>query len=324
MNKTPRIHVFRAGQHRTSAGESIEFSQADLAASAAAYDPTIHEAPLVVGHPKTDDPAYGWVKSLVAEGSNLYADAEIHPEFAEMIRAGAYKNRSMKWYRPDDAGNPKPGVWYAQHVGFLGAVPPAIKGLRPVELAQTANPVEVEFSADDPSAPDLPVSPHSKEEALVTPEEKAALEAENAKLKARLADVEAREAASRAAARLTSAAQFCEALIGEGRVLPAEKDTVTGLLVMTSELQPVEFGEGDGKAVEAPLTRLQAFLKGLPPRVTFREVVPGKTKTGAPVEFAAPPGMSVDAERLDLHHRASAWLSEHPDADYLAAVKAVS
>lgn len=140
------IHVFRAGRHITYAGEAIEFTQADLAAAAAAYDPALHEAPLVIGHPKTDAPAYGWAKGLSVQGDNLFVlPHQVNPEFAEMVKIGAFKKRSLKWYRPTDPANPKPGVWYPQHVGFLGATPPAIKGLREVELSESADLVEVEF-----------------------------------------------------------------------------------------------------------------------------------------------------------------------------------
>ncbi len=38
-----------------------------------------------------------------------------------------------------------PGVYYLRHVGFLGAQPPAIKGLAPVEFADDADAVTIEF-----------------------------------------------------------------------------------------------------------------------------------------------------------------------------------
>lgn len=366
------IHVFRAGTHVTAAGERIEFTQADLAASAAAYDPALHEAPLVIGHPEKDGPAYGWTKALKAHGDDLYvAPDQLNPEFAEMISTGAFKKRSMKWYRPTDPLNPKPGVWYPQHLGFLGATPPAIKGLKPVELSQSDNLVEVEFSqwedrtiarlfrrlrewfiaqhgqetADrvldgydidalaeeaardkDPEvlpAPAFAEAPTINEEILVTPEEIAALEAENARLKQQLEARDASDKAARVAAVKTNAVQFCEGLVGEGKVLPAEKDTVVGLLVLAAHAQPVEFGEGDGAAPDAPLVRLEGLLKALPKRVEFGEIA--KPETGkVAVEFSAPAGHGVDAERLDLHQKALTYQAANAGTDYMTAVKAVS
>ncbi len=43
MGKT----IFKAGKHRTISGQTLEFSEADLAAVASAYDATVHEAPVV-------------------------------------------------------------------------------------------------------------------------------------------------------------------------------------------------------------------------------------------------------------------------------------
>lgn len=58
------LQIFRPGRHVSSGGSTITFSAAELEACARAYDPVKHEVPLTVGHPKHDDPAYGWVKSL--------------------------------------------------------------------------------------------------------------------------------------------------------------------------------------------------------------------------------------------------------------------
>lgn len=136
--KSPKpLHIFKPGLHLTLAGESIEFSEADLAATAAAYNPKISKAPLVVGHPKTDDPAKGWTVALSATERGLFAAAnKVDPEFAESVRQGAYGTVSAKFYRPTDPHNPVPGVWYLRHIGFLGAQPPGVKGLDDPEFAE--------------------------------------------------------------------------------------------------------------------------------------------------------------------------------------------
>ncbi len=51
-----------------------------------------------------------------------------------MVKAGRFKSRSASFYHPDNPNNPKPGVYYLRHVGFLGAQPPAVKGLKAVEF----------------------------------------------------------------------------------------------------------------------------------------------------------------------------------------------
>jgi glycerophosphoryl diester phosphodiesterase len=47
-----------------------------VAACAAAYDPARHEAPIVIGHPATDDPAWGWIKSLTFSDGVLIAEPD--------------------------------------------------------------------------------------------------------------------------------------------------------------------------------------------------------------------------------------------------------
>lgn len=151
MPKLQLIEIFRAGRHTPMQGGSLDFSEADLAASAAAYDPGLHEAPLVVGHPQEDAPAYGWVRRLWAEGGSLKAaTAQLDAAFAELVGAGRYKKVSASFYRPDAPNNPKPGVYYLRHVGFLGAMPPAVKGLAPVQFAGGDEEcVTVEFGEGD-------------------------------------------------------------------------------------------------------------------------------------------------------------------------------
>lgn len=144
-----RIHIFKAGTHTAMNGRSLDFSEADLAAVARAYDPKVHEAPLVIGHPKHDLPAYGWVKGLAATGEGLFADPDqVDAEFQEMVEGGKFKKISASFYLPDASGNPVPGSYYLRHVGFLGAQPPAVKGLKGVEFAaDEEGTVSIEFGA---------------------------------------------------------------------------------------------------------------------------------------------------------------------------------
>lgn len=117
-------------------GVRFDFSEADLAATVKAYDPALHEAPLVIGHPKHDAPAAGWVKSLTGDAQGLNAEPQqVDPAFSELLAKKSFKKISASFYHPDAANNPVPGVYYLRHVGFLGAQPPAVKGLRPIELA---------------------------------------------------------------------------------------------------------------------------------------------------------------------------------------------
>lgn len=144
MNTPTPIQIITPGEHFDSQGRSVNLSEEDLKASAAAYDPQLHEAPIVVGHPKHNDPAYGWIKTLSFSDGLEGEPHQVDPEFAEMFRAGRFKKHSGSFYAPDSPSNPVPGVWYLRHVGFLGAMPPAVKGLRTSNFAEQEQGV-VEF-----------------------------------------------------------------------------------------------------------------------------------------------------------------------------------
>ena len=142
MNK----EIFKAGKHIDNAGNSQEFTEQDVAAIAEAYNTTVHEAPIVVGHPKLDGPAYGWVKSLSANNGSLVAEfSELEPAFAELVQSKRYKKVSASFYPPTSPANPTPGQWYLKHLGFLGATPPAIKGLAEINFAEDDTVVSIEF-----------------------------------------------------------------------------------------------------------------------------------------------------------------------------------
>lgn len=128
---TARIEVFRPGTHKPMSGDPITYSAADLKAIADAYDPETAPAPVVVGHPQTDAPAFGWVQSFEYANDRLIANLhEIDPAFSEAVKAGRYKKVSMAFFSPDQSHNPVPGAWYPKHVGFLGAAAPAVAGLK--------------------------------------------------------------------------------------------------------------------------------------------------------------------------------------------------
>lgn len=145
---TPKpIEVFSPGRWTASNGETIAFSEADLRKAAEVYDPAKHEAPLVVGHPKINDPAFGWAERFeYKDGKLLAIPYQVDPAFAAQVNAGRYKRVSIRWFRPDAPNNPVPGAWYPEHIGFLGAAAPGVQGLKPAAFAADTAGL-VEFSA---------------------------------------------------------------------------------------------------------------------------------------------------------------------------------
>jgi hypothetical protein len=144
------FNIFRAGTHTSRSGQTVTVSRADLEQIAQAYDPSTADAPLVVGHPKVEDPRYGRVARLEVVGDQLVAypdPASVAPEFAAAVNAGHWPHVSASLWPPKAKNSPRPDGWYLRHVGFLGAHPPAIPGLGTVSFA--ADDDALEFGGPD-------------------------------------------------------------------------------------------------------------------------------------------------------------------------------
>lgn len=301
------IQIFKPGKHRATSGAVIEFSESMMQAAAAAYDPAVHEAPLVVGHPTDNGPAYGWVKSLsFAEGVVLAEPDQVEATFSEMVNAGRFKKVSASWYLPDAPANPVPGTLYLRHVGFLGAQPPSIKGLKSASFAEKEEGV-VEFAdwtaidnaslwgrmreflidkftpedADKviPSwmVDELKVAAATKDAPAVIPginysegnnmQTAEQLATQAADLKKREDALKAREAE----ARKKELVEFADSLVTAGQLLPANKDKVVAIMASLPAEAVVNFGEGDKKTETPALQALQELLKSQPKVVNFSE-----------------------------------------------------
>lgn len=134
---TARLAIWSPGTYTSISGDQFTFTDEDVADIAEGYSPGAFAAPMVIGHPKTDDPAQGWADALEFDGETLWADAnKIDPDFAEAHRAGRYAKISPRFFMPDEPGNPTPGKFYLRHIGFLGAVAPANKALPMADFAE--------------------------------------------------------------------------------------------------------------------------------------------------------------------------------------------
>jgi hypothetical protein len=151
------IAVFKTGAHTDSNGNTKTWTERDLDTIAHGYDPSFHEAPVVIGHPKDDAPAYAWVESLKRVGKTLFAKLkDIVPEFAEMIDRGLYKKRSVSLYSDGTL----------RHIGFLGAMPPAVKGLPGYAFSDRAG-ITIEFTDSSLSEIRKEIEKIQKEDELI-------------------------------------------------------------------------------------------------------------------------------------------------------------
>lgn len=324
---TPRtlpdqIEIFRPGRHIDDVGNAHEFSAADVAGMAAAYDPAQREAPLTVGHPEHNHPAYGVVAALAvnAAGRLVMNTKAVEPQFAEMVAAKRYSKRSASFYPPGHPSNPKPGQWYLRHVAFLGAQQPAIAGLKDIQFADSAAGA-ISFSEGEPA--------HTTQEHQMTKEEQEALaRAEKAEGERKAADEARIKAETDAAAANAKLAQFAEAARNErhagfvsfadaqvkaGKLLPKDKDAAVAVLDVLADAQPVEFAEAGATKKLAPAEWLKGLIDASKPVVNFGEFAPGSAAAGQGVA-----GLS-DAE---IDKRAKAYALQHK-VNYAEALSAV-
>ncbi|MEM5546990.1 hypothetical protein [Pseudoalteromonas fuliginea] len=136
------FEVFRAGTQTDSKGETHVFSETDLNSVVTNFKPKT--APLVIGHPKMDDPAWGWASELKAVGGSLFAKAEdVCAEFAQAVESKRYPNRSVKLEKVANG-------YQLAHIGYLGGKAPAVEGLAwQFNQNNNTNTLTLEFSAGD-------------------------------------------------------------------------------------------------------------------------------------------------------------------------------
>ncbi|MBE2242448.1 MAG: hypothetical protein IAE86_06820 [Burkholderiaceae bacterium] len=280
------IEIFREGTHVDDAGVPHAYSAADIDAMAAAYDPALHDAPLTVGHPATDEPRYGHVAALQAvdnaagQRTLVMTAADVQPAFAEAVTDRRFPKRSTAFYSPAHPQNPKPGSWYVRHVGFLGAQPPAVKGLADLPRTQFADEGAglVCFSEPAPTQP--------RKDTMDEKDLQAQLDAEKA---ARAeADKRAKEADDRYAAQLKAQrdaqhaehVQFAEAQLKAGRLTKPEVPELVAALDQAAAAEVVQFGEGSDKKPLAPVALIKRLVERAAPLANL-----GGNAGGAAVQF---------------------------------------
>lgn len=276
MDKTPSIEIFRPGTFISAEGVEVSFSADQLAKIAAGYDPALFDAPIVVGHPKMNAPAYGWVEGLRMDGDILVADPkDVDASFAELVNAKRFKKVSAQFYPPDHPANPTPGTHYLKHIGFLGAAAPSVKGLREASFSEQQQSGCVTLDTIDQENSMTGITPDQEKAKLASfAEREKTLEEREAAADAR--DKAAAEAAKKA--QHASNLSFVEAQVTAGLLLPAGKDLVIGIMDQLESVETVSFGEGDGAAELTPNAAFRKLFDQAAPMISFGEKAPGKDK----------------------------------------------
>lgn len=350
------IPVFKTGTHTASNGTLRTWTEADLDNIVSSYDPKKHEAPVVIGHPKDNAPAYGWVEALRRDGEVLMAKVkDLVPEFVELLRKRMFKKRSISLYLDGTL----------RHVGFLGAMPPAVKGLSDIAFSDADAAVTWEFNETQKEVPrmfwmdwfkkkakeegveleGLPAPAPSFSEADVKKQIDDAVKKERDKMTAEFAesqktkedDLERREDALRTRERQAAKdgiKSFCEKLLKEGKLTPAVMRFGMGMenfLEQIAGIQTqVEFGEGADRKKQTPLEFMEELLSALGKQIEFKETagtdrdIPrsGSGKAGEKMEALIQEKMKADP-KLEYSAAFAEVQAEHAELteEYLAELR---
>ena len=319
--------VFRCGTHVDRFGREVTVTEDDIDRAISSYEKD--SAPIVVGHPALNSPAYGWIGAFRRVGDVVQAKAsQVADEFADLVQRRLYKNRSLAF---------GPGLKF-RHVGFLGAQPPAVKGLKDIQFSDEEDYMTVEFSetantpaadaetaappAADPNPSAAPAQPDAEaaqsgkdEEAEAETEkphdqpagsdEMAALKTELEAAKAAAAKLQNELAQVKTKQRRAEFAEFTGALVKSGQLPQAQQTSVCDFMECLDSAGTYEFAEG----AEPVLDRFKRLLNTLLTPVEFAEVAVSGT-AAAPSKG----GAQAYAERICAYRAEQTKLGRHVNA----------
>lgn len=320
------LEIFKSGSHKDTSGTSSNWDAESLDKIVNIYNRRISEdksyqAPVVKGHPQTNDPAFGWVERLARRGNKIVALLKnLDENFIDEVRTGRFKKVSIALY-PD---------LLLRHVGFLGAAAPAVKGLNTAQFADQVAEQEIvsdiiEFAEeicnnDENLSNDTSNSnPEPTSEGTFSFNDLVArikeLEAENQKQSERITNSEKE-------ARLSEFREFTESLINHSDgaiIIPSQAETLIDILEMAfqsdvRDRQGASFSEN-----ESNVEKIKHFVSSLQPVLTLTEfAMKGKSQTiTSEADFS---GRNVQQDKLEIHRRAKQYQADNPGFSYEEAL----
>ncbi|EIJ33327.1 hypothetical protein Thini_0690 [Thiothrix nivea DSM 5205] len=142
------LEIFRAGTRADSKGVERTFTQADLEQivnNSWSGDPIPH----VITHQELYSPfAYAKSPEIRVNGDLIESrQTDIEPQFEKLVKDGRLYSRSVRMI-PTERG------WKITHIAWLGAEPPAVEGLAPVQFSADGNPVDFSYPIKSTSPED--------------------------------------------------------------------------------------------------------------------------------------------------------------------------
>ncbi len=259
--------IFRAGDY----GAKGVYTPADLDAIVANFNAE-DKVPVVIGHPKTDSPAWGWLDAVKhQDGVLLGRPGEMHAEFAKALDQRLFKNRSVRIAKTP--AGPK-----LLHLGFLGATLPQVEGLKQVaEFAGDGDCTDYAFTLPDAAGQTGAARDNHEESDMEKDEKIKKLEADLAAEKAaRQSEKDAAEK-TRATARGSEFARFVtDEMVATGKIATGRTDEVVAFMTSLPDGSQADFSyEDDGaKKTVNQVEWFKSFVRDLP-AAEFARALPG-------------------------------------------------
>jgi hypothetical protein len=306
-----KFEIFKTGSHTSDKGISKEYTLDDLNFIAESYNPEEDEAPIVIGHPVYNSPAFGWISSLeVTPDGVLIADApddKIQPEFIDALKAGTYKKRSIS-LTPEGK---------LRHVGFLGGAAPAVKGLADIQFSQPSSSV-FEFELMQEKKNEELNSLSQKVDELKTSLDNLNLNySESASTKERLSEVLSQVNSLRNKITQNELTDYLDDKITEGKLTPAIKDKLLNVSAfITSQNFSSDFSE---TKFQNDISNLIKDLSDSFPKIIHFENFAEKPDTIEEVKEEDFGDYSVDEQSKSFHKKALS-LMKKDNVSYLTAI----
>nr|WP_321459671.1 hypothetical protein [uncultured Cohaesibacter sp.] len=285
------IEIFRAGTHTPMGGSAMTFTTDFLDEVIKNYDPEVFDAPVVKGHPKNDEPAFGWVKELFRKGDQLFATVrDLEPQFAEAVNAGRYRKVSAAFFTAGSKSSPVPGKPYLRHIGVLGAMAPAVKGMRPLEFADSEEKKPSLIQRALNQAGIQSADHHGSRLCSFSDDDDYLLFGDD--------DYLCMPPKVRQALIAKENEECIEKALDQARFPTGFKQGMLAFMNGLDNEEVISFSEHGSDTVEHKGSRewFQNFISHLPPMVMFGELDLGPDLDEAPSSFDAPSGYKIDIE----------------------------
>ena len=283
------VEIFRAGYHEDSRGVGRSFTTDDLdqiIANTQSGNPVPH----VITHNELYSPfAYARSSQFRRIGEVLEARMDdIEPQFAALVQSGRLYERSIRLLPIATGG------WKVGHIAWLGAEPPAVEGLKPVQFASGVQSIDFNFKGA-PVVPETHPTPNKPTEAqggvTLAQLETAKAEAALAAKAEAVAEFSARENALKAELKLERDKQRrsqwenkIETAKREGRLTPAQSEGLCEFAMSLPSEGVMEFSRAaSGKNETVKVSAEQwftDFMASLPKQVAL-STAPSTTPTDA-------------------------------------------